>query len=68
MIGVGVVIVWSVVRTFRVAVGVPEVRGFQCEVAVTVDAQHHPVRGAEATAREDGEAEQEDGGGAKRHR
>ncbi len=68
VVGIPALIVRVVVGTLCVAVGVTEVRRFQREVAVAVDAQDHPVRGAEATARENREGKNENGAGAKQHK
>lgn len=64
VIGIGVVVVWRVIRTLRMAVGMCEVRRFHREVAVRVDAQNQPVRGADAAAREHRKGEYEDEAGA----
>ena len=56
-----------VIGPFRMAVSVPEVRGFDRDVAVGVGAQHQPVGGAKAAAHGHGKREDEDDTGSECH-
>ena len=65
MVGIPTKVVRLVVRTVGVAQGVADVRRFQGDVPVTVDAQDHSISGAEGASDENREAEDDDGAGAQ---
>ena len=67
VVAFGRVFVRVVIRTFFMTPSMLLVRGFKREVPVPVDADHHAAIQAEATACQDGKADEDAGSNPKRH-